>query len=85
MSVVEGLKIQIHVCGTYVLSVWFTLLIGFGSVWIFSRHLLMSLIVVTYGCHLYMIVTYSRRLQICLLLIVKVHSSEQVELIFYCF
>ena len=37
MSVVEGLKIQIHVCGTYVLSVWFTLLIGFGSVWIFSR------------------------------------------------
>ena len=36
MSVVEGLKIQIHVCGTYVLSVWFTLLIGFGSVWIFS-------------------------------------------------
>ena len=23
MSVVEGLKIQIHVCGTYVLSVWF--------------------------------------------------------------
>ena len=35
MSVVEGLKIQIHVCGTYVLSVWFTLLIGFGSVWIF--------------------------------------------------
>ena len=24
MSVVEGLKIQIHVCGTYVLSVWFT-------------------------------------------------------------
>ena len=32
-----GLKIQIHVCGTYVLSVWFTLLIGFGSVWIFSR------------------------------------------------
>ena len=38
MSVVEGLKIQIHVCGTYVLSVWFTLLIGFGSVWIFSRN-----------------------------------------------
>ena len=38
MSVVEGLKIQIHVCGTYVLSVWFTLLIGFGSVWIFSRY-----------------------------------------------
>ena len=37
MSVVEGLKIQIHVCGTYVLSVWFTLLIGFGSVWIFSQ------------------------------------------------
>ena len=37
MSVVEGLKIQIHVCETYVLSVWFTLLIGFGSVWIFSR------------------------------------------------
>ena len=37
MSVVEGLKIQIHVCGTYVLSVWFTLLIGFGSVWIFSN------------------------------------------------
>ena len=37
MSVVEGLKIQIHVCGTYVLSVWFTLLIGFGSVWIGSR------------------------------------------------
>ena len=37
MSVVEGLKIQIHVCGTYVLSVWFTLLIGFGSVWIFSH------------------------------------------------
>ena len=29
MSVVEGL--EIHVCGTYVLSVWFTLLIGFGS------------------------------------------------------
>ena len=26
-----------NVCGTYVLSVWFTLLIGFGSVWIFSR------------------------------------------------
>ena len=23
MSVVEGLKIQIHVCGIYVLSVWF--------------------------------------------------------------
>ena len=42
MSVVEGLKIQIHVCGTYVLSVWFTLLIGFGSVWIFSRLLLES-------------------------------------------
>ena len=40
MSVVEGLKIQIHVCGTYVLSVWFTLLIGFGSVWIFSRDLI---------------------------------------------
>ena len=38
MSVVEGLKIQIHVCGTYVLSVWFTLLIGFGSVWIFFHH-----------------------------------------------
>ena len=37
MSVVKGLKIQIHVCGTYVLSVWFTLLIGFGNVWIFSR------------------------------------------------
>ena len=37
MSVVESLKIQIHVCGTYVLSGWFTLLIGFGSVWIFSR------------------------------------------------
>ena len=33
----RGLKIQIHVCGTYVLSVWFTLLIGYGSVWIFSR------------------------------------------------
>ena len=27
----SGLKIQIHVCGTYVLSVWFTLSIGFGS------------------------------------------------------
>ena len=40
MSVVEGLKIQIHVCGTYVLSVWFTLLIGFGSVWIFSRFII---------------------------------------------
>ena len=40
MSVVEGLKIQIHVCGTYVLSVWFTLLIGFGSVWIFSHKLI---------------------------------------------
>ena len=39
MSVVEGLKIQIHVCGTYVLSVWFSLLIGFSSVWIFSRNL----------------------------------------------
>ena len=38
MSVVEGLKIQVHVCGTYVLSVWFTLLIGFVSVWIFSRY-----------------------------------------------
>ena len=38
MSVVEGLKTQIHVCGTYFLSVWFTLLIGFGSVWIFSRY-----------------------------------------------
>ena len=37
MSVIEGLKIQIHVYGSYVLSVWFTLLIGFGSVWIFSR------------------------------------------------
>ena len=37
MSVVEGLKIQIHVCLTYLLSVWFTLLIRFGSVWIFSR------------------------------------------------
>ena len=36
MSVVEGLKIQVHVCGTYVLSVWFTLFIGFGSVYIFS-------------------------------------------------
>ena len=33
----RGLKIQIHFCGTYVLSVWFTLLIWFGSVWIFSR------------------------------------------------
>ena len=43
MSVVEGLKIQIHVCGTYVLSVWFTLLIGFGSVWIFSRKLFKTL------------------------------------------
>ena len=42
MSVVEGLKIQIHVCGTYVLSVWLTLLIGFGSVWRFSRQALMS-------------------------------------------
>ena len=40
MSVVEGLKMQIHVCGTYVLSVWFTLLIGFGSVWIFSWFIL---------------------------------------------
>ena len=39
MSVVEGSKIQIHACGTYVLSVWFTLLIGFGSVWMFSRFL----------------------------------------------
>ena len=37
VNVVDGLKIQIHVCGTYVFSVWFTLLIGFGSVWIFSR------------------------------------------------
>ena len=38
MSVVEGLTIQIHVCGTYVLSVkWFILLIGSGSVWIFFR------------------------------------------------
>ena len=37
MSLVEGLKIQIHVCGTYFLSVWLTQLIGFGSVWTFSR------------------------------------------------
>ena len=37
MAVVQGLKIQIHFCGTFVLSVWFTLLIWFGSVWIFSR------------------------------------------------
>ena len=34
MSVVESLKIQIHV-----LSVWCTLLIGFGSVWIFPVYL----------------------------------------------
>ena len=31
MSFVEGLKIRINVWGTYVLSVWFTLLIGYGS------------------------------------------------------
>ena len=37
MSVVEGLKIQIHVCGTYFLSILFTLLIVFDSVCIFSR------------------------------------------------